>query len=321
VVSFFKERSVPSVFAAVFVCIALHAFFLIQPPTIVTSPSDGLMYYVLQPFVNLPAIALPVIYFAVVIVQALRINNVLNETRMFAKTPFTAALAYILLTALWPAFNNITPALLVNSLLIWVLFRIVKLYNTSQPKALIYNIGIISGAAALLYYPAMGIIPVVFIALGITRAFRINEWMVLLLGIITPLYFWGGYLFLTDQLDTVKIITSLFKWHVILGPVKPIAIAFGAAGLLLLCGIVRRQGSGTALIQVRKIWAVLFCMLIFLLPAVFFIKNAWPNALLLACVPGAAVAANAFLYPKGVVSVVLFWVMAAAIVYVNWLAV
>ncbi len=320
-VSFFKERSVPSVFAAVFVCIAVHAFFLKQPPAIVTLPSDGLLYYILQPFVNLPAIALPVIYFVVVIVQALRINNVLNETRMFAKTPFTAALAYILLTALWPAWNNITPALLVNSLLIWLLFRIIKLYNISQPKALIYNIGIISGSAVLLYYPAMGIIPVVFIALGVTRAFRINEWMVLLLGVITPLYFWTGYLFLTDQLSTVKIIVGLFQWHVIPGPIKPMAIAFGAAGLLLLAATAKRQGSSTALIQVRKTWAVLFCMLIFLLPAVFFIKSAWPNALLLACVPGAAIAANAFLYPKGVISIVLFWITIAAIIYVNWLAV
>lgn len=320
-VSFFKERSAPSVFLTVIICLALHVFFLVKPPLIITSPTDGLIYYLLQPLVKLPAVAISILYFLVVIVQALRINYVLNDARMFQKTPFTAALAYIMLTAVWPACNNITGALAVNSLFIWLLFRIVKLYNINQPKTLVFNIGLISGSAVLLYYPAAGIIPLVFIALAITRPFRINEWLVLLLGIITPAYFWGCYLFLTDQLAVLKTVISLIQWqHIAFGPVKAAATALGGAGLVILAGIAGWQSNRNKLIQARKMWSVIFIMLVLALPPVFFIKNAWPYAVLLASVPASALAANAFLYQRGILSALLFWLMAAVIVYVNWLA-
>ncbi len=319
-VSFLKERSVPAVFWTVAICLALHAFFWVTPPAVVAAPTDGLMYYLLQPFSRLPALVLAGMYFVIVIVQALRINNVLNNNRMFQKATFTAALAYILLTALWPPCNNISSALVVNSMVIWLLFRIVKLYNVKQPKALLYNIGLISGCAVLLYYPAIGVVPFVFIALGVTRAFRVNEWLVLLLGIITPFYFWGCYLFLTDQLGTLKTINTLFYLHGITGAVKPMAVAFSGAGLLLLAGIIQWQSHRILLIQVRKTWAILLLMLMLLVPSVFVFKTAWPFALLLGCVPASALAANAFFYPKGILPSLLFWLITAAIVYVNWLA-
>jgi hypothetical protein len=322
VVSFFKERSASAVFWVIIISIVLHAFFLVTPPAIAAAPGDGLLYYVLSPFSNLPPVALSIIYFAIIIVQALRINYVMNDTRMFQKATFTTALAYILLTALLPYWSNITPALVANSFIIWLLFRIVKLNSGNQPKAHIYNIGIISGGTILLYYPALGIIPVVFIALGVTRAFRINEWLVLLLGIITPVYFWCCYLFLNDELNTVKIFTEIFHWHTINGPVKSLSVAFGAAGLLLISGIYGWQANSSRMvIQVRKIWSVLFLMLLFFLPGVFLIKNAWPNALLLACVPASAFAANAFLYSKRIISALFFWLLVGAMVYVYWVAI
>jgi hypothetical protein len=164
-------------------------------------------------------------------------------------------------------------------------------------------------------------VPAIFFALGITRPFRINEWFVLLLGIITPLYFWCGYLFLNDQLQgTFVTLANLFHPHrIISANIKIPIIAFSTAGLLLIAGVVTWQTNGNRMvIQVRKMWSVLFFMFLLLLPVVFIMTDAWPYALLLACVPGAAFVSNAFLYPKRLVSVVFFWLMAAAVVYINW---
>ncbi len=321
-VSFFKEKSATAVFGLIFLSIALHAFFLHTPPAVIASPNDGLLNYFLYPLATLPAAAITLIYYVLVLVQALRINYVLNDTRMHQKPAFTAGLAYILLTSLLPEWNNITPALVANSLIIWLVYRMVKLYNTPNPKTLVYNIGLITGGAVLLYYPAMFIIPVIFFALGTARAFRINEWFVLLLGVITPVYFWCGYLFLTDQLAAITGLAALFRPHAI-SPVnvKLTALAFSTAGVLLIAGIAGwRANNNRMAIQVRKMWSVLFIMLLMFLPAVFIIKDAWPNALLLACVPGAAFVSNAFLYPKRLVSAILFWFIIAVIVYINFLA-
>lgn len=319
-VSIFKEKSTPAVIGLIFLAIVLHVFFFIKPPQVVTTPADGLLYYALAPLQQLPSIFLSLLYYVIVLVQALRINNVLNDVRMYQKNAFTASLSYILLTALLPPWNNITAALLANSFIIWLLFRIVKLYNTPQPRTLVYNIGLITGVLGLCYYPALCIIPVIFFALGITRPFRLNEWFILLLGIITPAYFYSGYLFLSSQYDVFKTFAGVFQLQkMFYADIKLTTIAFSVAGLLLVAGIIGWRANNSRLpIQVRKVWGILLVML-FLLPlSILIIKNAWPNALLLACVPGAALAGNAFLYPKRLFAALYFWLAVAAIVFISW---
>jgi hypothetical protein len=80
-----------------------------------------------------------------------------------------------------------------------------------------------------------------------------------------------------------------------------------------------QSNSGRMVIQARKVWSILFFMLILLVPTVFFIKNAWPDALLLTTVPAAAFVSNTFFYPKRRIGpAFLFWLFVALIVYVNW---
>jgi hypothetical protein len=72
-------------------------------------------------------------------------------------------------------------------------------------------------------------------------------------------------------------------------------------------------------IQARKVWSILFIMLIVLLPTVYLMSDAWPNALLLATVPAAAFVSNTFFYPKrNIGPALLFWLFVAVIIYVNW---
>lgn len=320
-VSIFKEKSAPAVIGLIFLCVALHAFFLFTPPSVITAPGDGLLHYILQPLAGVPSIFVSLLYYIIVLAQALRFNNLFNDVRMYPKQAFTAGLSYVLLTALLPGFNNISAALVANSLIIWLFFRIVKLYSTPQAKALIYNIGLITGSTVLLYYPALSLIPLVFFALGVARPFRFNEWVILLLGIITPAYFWCGYLFITNQLmPVIHSFAGVFAVHKIIAPnIKHIIAALAAAGLVLVTGIFGWQANSSRMvIQVRKLWGTLFVMLLLMVPVLFIVANAWPGALLLACMPAAAFAGNAFLYPKKIISAILFWLMVTVVVYINW---
>ncbi|HXL54731.1 MAG TPA: hypothetical protein VN958_00650, partial [Chitinophagaceae bacterium] len=187
-ISFFKEKSTPAVIGLLLVSAAIRAFFWQHPPQIITTANDGFIYYPLSQLPVLSGIALVFIYHFIIVIQALRLDSVLNDVRMFPKPAFTTALAYIILTALLPAWNNISSALVVNSMLIWLLYRLTKLYNTQQPKTLVYNIGLITGSAVLLYFPACPLILVAFFALASFRPFRFNEWVILLIGIFTPFY-------------------------------------------------------------------------------------------------------------------------------------
>lgn len=320
-VSFFKEKSSLAVFGTVLVSICLHAHFLIQPPVISTKENDGLLYYLLFHFTQMPSLAAAVLYHVIVIVQALRINYLLNDARMFQRPVFTAALAYILLTALLPQWNNITVALMANSMIIWLFFRITKLYNAQQPKALLYNIGLITASTVLLCYAAIPLLLLIFFALGVLRPFRINEWLVLLLGIVTPFYFFAGYLFLNNQFNTISKLINLFQPHSVHPQnIISIIITFCTAGAIILSGAYFWQNfSNRMVVQVRKNWSILFLMMLLLIPPVFFLKDAWPLALLLVVVPASAFVSNAFLYPeKNIVATIFFWLLVAVCVYNNW---
>lgn len=320
-VSFFKDKSPAAVFGLVIVSIGIRAFFWRQSPHIVTSPADGLIYYLLVPLSSLPGGAVAVLYHLLVVIQALRLNYALNDARMFAKPAYTTALAYVLLTALLPSWNELTSALVINSMVIWLIYRMIKLYNTQHPKTLVYNIGLITGSAVLLYFPALPLALVGFFAVAFLRPFRLNEWIILLIGIITPLYFIAGWLFLNDKFYQIPDALKIFQL-IVLHPSNLLftVIIFAFAAIATIAGVfIWQSNSGRMVIQARKVWSILFIMLVLLLPTVYVMSDAWPNALLLATVPAAAFVSNTFFYPKrNIGPALLFWLFVALIVYVNW---
>lgn len=323
-VSFFKEKSPTAVFGLAIVSIGTRLFFWQHHPAIITSENDGLIYNFLSPLFILPVTAVGLLYHAIVVLQALRLNYALNDLRMFPKPAYTSALAYVLLTAIVPEWNNITSALVINSMSIWLLFRLLKLYSSNTPKTLVYNIGLITSCTILLYFPSMPLVLLVFIALGVYRAFRLNEWMILLLGIITPFYFYAGYLFLNDELQNSLQQLNVFDLQVI----RPqnllfTFITFAFAAIVIIAGMYMWQAnSNRMVIQVRKNWIILFFMLLLFIPGVFFIKDAWPNALIPATIPAAAFISNAWQYPKkALFPAIIFWLFIALIIYNNWFVV
>jgi hypothetical protein len=324
VVSFFRDKSSGGVFWILAVCILLHAHFFVSPPEIVISENDGLLSVLLQPLQVLPSIAISALYYSLVIIQALRLNFILDDLKMFQKQGLTTALCYILLTSLYPAWNNITPALIANSLIIWIIPKVARLYNSSEPKTLIYNIGLITGLIIILYVPSFPLILVVFFALAILRPFWFNEWFVLLLGILTPAYFLAAILFLNDNLNTLVAYIPQFQIHFI-SPTNKLLLILSSAILviLILFGFYLWQANnGKITIQARKNWSVILLMLLLLIPVIFIIKNAQFDYLLLLAVPAAAFASNALIYPKNnILPSVLFWCTVAVIVYNNWVAI
>ncbi len=320
-ISFFKEKSTAAVIGLFIVSVSIRAFFWKHSPGIITTSGDGFIYYPLSQLSFLSGIALTFIYHLIIVLQALRLNYVLNDVRMFPKIAFTTALAYVILTALLPAWNNISSALIVNSMLIWLLHRLTKLYNTQQAKTLVYNIGLITGATILLYFPAFPLILVVFFALASFRPFRPNEWVILLIGILTPFYFLAGWLFLNDKLSLILQQLEIFRLYIIRpASILFTVITFTIVGIAIIAGIFMWQSnSGRMVIQVRKNWAILFVMLILLLPSIYFVNNAWPDALLLTAVPAAPFVSNTFLYPKrNLGPALLLWLLIALVVYNNW---
>ncbi len=317
----FREKSAVSVFWLIALSLVIHGHFIVVPPQVVVNNNDVWMKQLLSPLSTLPALGLALLYHAIVIVQALRISAVLNNLRMFPKVYFIPALCYLLLMSLYPAWNNITPALLINFIIIWLFSLLAKLYSSPQSKPLIFNIGLLIGTIGLVYSPSLFLLPVCFIALPLLRAFRFNEWMILLLGILTPAYLLAAFLFLNDNLPLFTKALPHFHLHTIkLQKQTPFLIAIAAAGLMIVWGIAAWQSNtGKMIIQIRRCWSVLFVMFLFSIPLLFLLKEEDTTVLLLSMMPAAALSSNAFVYSKNNwLQTIMFWILIAVVIFNNW---
>lgn len=320
-VSLFKEKSAASFFWLILLSMGLHIQFIYKPPFIAETTNEGLISSAFNVLKTVPSVFLFIIYQAIILLQAFMLNYILNEARMFTKPVYTTALAFILLTALLPEWSNISAMLMVNFIVIIIINYVALLYNNQKPKALIYNMGLITGLGVLLYYPLLPLTVIIFFALISIRPFRITELLILLSGIITPFYFYACYLFFNDKLSLILAIKDVFEWHVI----KPenlilAVITFTACGLAILYGVyLTYTNSNRMVVQVRKVWLILFFMLMLFVPVIFFIKNSWPYILLILAVPAAAFTSYGFISPKkNIIPAIFFWLLVGITFYNNW---
>jgi Family of unknown function (DUF6427) len=322
VVSLFRQKSPITIALLIVLGFIVHARVFIEPVGITASSQTGVLSYLLQQFATkLHGGVITSLYMGLVFLQAFRLNFVLNDLRLFQRNAFTTAAAYLLLTAVFKEWNNLSTPLIVNTLIIWIFNMVARLYNNPHPKTLLFNIGLVTGTAIILYLPMAFILVVVLLALGIMRPFRLAEWLIMLLGLVTPFYLVLSGLFLTDRWYLVHQFLPKLQVHTLLvQKIIPFVISISIVGLVLLAGfIVWNKNNTRALIQVRRNWGVMLLLLIVMIPALFLNKNAGLETMLLCAVPASAFVSNLFLYPKKtIVSNLLFMLLLGVVVYNNW---
>jgi hypothetical protein len=324
VVFLFKDKSFINIFLLAILSIAIHFHFINDAPIVDTNSgtNDGLLSIVLDRYiVSLPNAIRFLLYHALVITQAIRLNLAMNELRMYPSNTFIPGMTYVLLTAIVPQWCSISPALVTNLLVIWIFIRLSRLYNHGSPKTLLFNTGFITGLSILCYHPMAILIGVVLFALAVVRPFRLAEWVILLLGVVLPYYFVFSWLYLNDGLS--KIHTVLPDMYLGLPEgAKDLALLRGMIylGLVLLFGLYFWQTAvGRMVIQIRKNWGVMVVMLLALMPVPFIFQQAQVESGLIYLVPVSAFAANAFSNPRrAVVPNLLFLAALVLIVWNNW---
>ncbi|XZF16075.1 hypothetical protein ACTHGU_08045 [Chitinophagaceae bacterium MMS25-I14] len=204
--------------------------------------------------------------------QALYVNAIAVRHRLFYKPTYIPAFCYIMLCSLSPDFGYFSDPLLVNWCLLAGLDVMLMFSQPTHPRTHIFNAGFIFSLAVLLQFPAIFLFLLLAVALLLLRSFNIGEWMVALLGFISPVYFFAGILFLADQLH------HFLNWPVlgislprqIHNPVYLLGVVSGTI-ILLACGLyVMQTQMSKSTIYVRRNWGVITAALIILvLVAVF----------------------------------------------------
>ncbi|MDI9365691.1 MAG: hypothetical protein QM541_12120 [Flavobacterium sp.] len=320
-VSLFKDKSFVSVFCLILLCFAVHSHLFICTPTVPFMQDSGIISLVLTKYIKqLPPAIIGLLYIAIVLLQAIRLNILLNEYRMFSQVGFTTAMSYVLLTGIFPEWAVITPALIANSFVIWIFIQLTKLYNNHSPKSLLFNTGLIVGSAVLCYHSAVLLLIIVLFALVIVRPFVLSEWFALLLGVLMPFYIIGALLFLKDKIGLWQsFLPRIHFTNVALTKNSFFWVNVGVATFLLMLGFVTlNNNTNRMVIQVRKNWGIITVMAFSMIPLPFMFVDAGMAATALNIVPFAAIISNVFVYPKKMWwPNILFFLAIAAVIHNN----
>ena len=315
----FKDRSDINLIFLVLLSLGLHFHVWLHPPLVIANESDGFLAYLLIHFVKpLPSIALIVLFQLIILSQAIRLNILLSKFKMFQQISYLPALTYIILTGLFPYWDVISSGLVANSLVIWILVKLLRLYDQNQPKTLEFNIGLIVGLSILLYEPIAILIPVVLFALIIIRPFKFSEWLVLIMGILMPFYFIFTYVFLWGQLADFRHFLPKLDWkNPVVKPELNVILSLLVMGVQLIAGFFYwQQEQSRFIIQVRKYWGVLLLVLLLTLfqPILFSVQALYASAIVIT--PLACFISFGYGTPKRLyLPNLLFWSAMAVIVY------
>lgn len=173
-------------------------------PQLPVVPEGDFLFHIITGFLGVilfqSAFGFTLLSVIMLALQGIYLNAVANRHKLFYKPTFIIAFVYISFTSLSPTFGYFSQPLLINWVLIMLVDAILHLAQTQKPRKIIFNIGFAIGMAGLIMFPAVIYILVLLAAISILRNLNPGEWMVALLGWITPLYFAVGLLYLFDVL-------------------------------------------------------------------------------------------------------------------------
>lgn len=312
-IGIFKQKNSGNALLLLAYALVLKFSMFLRPVVPIDQKGDNYLYkYILtllHSFFGNSYIFYQLISFVLLFTQATLFNRICNYQKILPKPNFLPGMCYILITSLLPDWNHFSAPLLINSIMLWVIYQMVALYNNERATSTIFNIGIFTGLVSLLYIPALAFLLLIFFALIVMRPFRLREWLMGLLGFTFPYYFLFIILFVSNKWEWKNIVPkviftlpSLSHSLWITGGICLVVIPF------LIGGYFVQSNLNKMLIQVRKSWAL---FLMFLITAVIIILiNRVTNYenWIIAIIPFAAFHSAAYFYSTDkILTSILHW--------------
>jgi hypothetical protein len=314
VIRFFSGNNPLNVLILFFLGILIKLPSFLVPVVPSGSDTDGFLYIALLNLLSHPAIYFPLLYpilsYLLLFTQAVTFNGLVNQQKLFQQPNYLVAFAYILLTSLVPDWNVLSPGLIINTIMVYAWPGMVGLYNHPKPGGPLFNIGFGFAICSFFYFPAILFWILLIAALLIFRPVILTEWLIALLGALTPFYFVLIYLYVWDHWSLLHTMFPGFQFRLPVFHMDwKIWVPFLLVNLPLIAGLyLSFQYSGRLLVHVRKSWRF---MLFYLLTAFFmpFLNNNGGfSQFIIALVPVSLFYASFFYFPrkKGVPGLVVW---------------
>ncbi len=322
-VGIFKANNPINHFILLLYGLALKLPSFLDPVVPVPEEMDGILYRHLLRWLQSPGSDFPWLYslisFLLVYLQAVALNTIVNKHKLAQKPSYLTGMAYLLITSLFAEWEILSSPTIVNTLMIWVLGQMCTIHMSNKPKTILFNIGFAVGLASFFYFPTVVFYLLVMLGVFITRPFALPEWLVVLLGGITPYYFFISWIYLSGRWETFELpVISVSRPYFFQTTWSYIAIALilvtVIVGVYFIQANLRRQ-----LVHTRKNWSLILVYL----PVAFFVPfiniNDRVDYWVLVAVPVSIISGAAFLYPtRKLFPVAMHWAMVALVIIMGY---
>ena len=235
------------------------------------------------------------------LLQAFIFNRIINAYNLLGKPTFLPALLYVTASSLFMPFVLLTPTLICNFILLWMIEKFLSIYRRTDVLSVMYDLGMMVALGTLIYFPFIAMMPLLWLSLLIFRPFAWREWLAGIIGFITVFMFLAVYYYWHDSLGlfyniwlplaTPFPVNFKINWYdyLVLVPVV----------IILVLGIFQlRSNFFRSFVQTRKSFQLLFFMLIAGLLS-FYLKKDFRLYHFLLCAPPAAVMMSYYFVQAG----------------------
>ncbi len=229
------------------------------------SSSNWLMYSIQKSF-GVNSIIYPILVIINLILQSLWINRIASEYKLFPQASFIPAATFIMVSSLFVEWNTLSAPMLATWPILFAINNMLRMSITSTPQKLLFNSGMFVALASLIYLPALLFALYLIWSLILLKSVRIKDIILILLGILTPVYFTIGLGYLLEwnwiqSLPLIKVSIIPIKEIINNHKYLPSIITFV---VLIILGIFRlNQMMDRMLESAKTAWWNLIIVFIF----------------------------------------------------------
>ncbi len=251
------------------------------------SPSgEGLLSNRLYGWVGSQAFWAQVLAILLLVVQGFLVNSIVIRNRLANETNLFPGVFYVLVSCMLPDFLYLSPVLIGNTFVLIALAELFSVYKKPSCADRIFNVGFWTGVAGLFYFPFLFYIVFIIAGLNILRAFKVQERLMAVTGLLMPFFLAGLYFFAFDRFDffwETQFVNNFSFFSLGGGGVNVYAKGILFTVLIAYVALASRSYFAKRNIQAQKKISILYWVMASVLVGAVFQKNlAFEHLLMLA---------------------------------------
>lgn len=214
--------------------------------------------------------------FLLVLSAAIIFSYTIDKNNLADSNSLIPALVFIVVMSLFPGLQTLHQALIPGFIMIVVLDMVFDIFTAEEAYTKVFNSSFLVAVSSFFYFPSIAFLLFIWLTFFIYRLYSWREWVIVLLGFLTPYILLWTYFFWTDDLaKAFQAYQNYFTPKSLFNFAQGISILnYFSAGIVILLFIraflIQAAHLQENVISVRKrFWAVILFLVISLASFLF----------------------------------------------------